>query len=158
MQLLVHGSTYNHLYWDFPYQNTYYSYVRAATRAGYGHVQRRPNRGWAKLARPPGHGRHSRVRRQRPILPGPADQAPSQRITVPVLLLVGGQDRLFCAPDAFNCADPAWIRQFESNCYPPQAHLQVVMIPRTGHDLNLHYTAPLTFAVTQAWALAHVSP
>src|SRR5580704_3201861 len=35
VQLLVHGATYNHLYWNFPYGNGYYSYVDAATDAGY---------------------------------------------------------------------------------------------------------------------------
>lgn len=35
VQLLVHGATYNHLYWDFPYGDGYYSYVGAATAAGY---------------------------------------------------------------------------------------------------------------------------
>ena len=35
VQLLVHGVTYNHLYWNFPYGNGYYSYVDAATAAGY---------------------------------------------------------------------------------------------------------------------------
>jgi pimeloyl-ACP methyl ester carboxylesterase len=288
VQLTVHGSTYNHLYWDFPYQNTYYSYVRAATLAGYatfnvdrigaGQSSHPPGLeydmadgaralhdvitklrtgspdtgghafsnviyvghsygsiyGWAEVSRYPGDvdaviltgmlhkispsfiaqnvldfitadqdplfaaipgvdwsqyltyasGTRPQFYYQPTAEPnviavddahrdtvgirelddsaqffqGPADQAPSQRITVPVLLLVGDQDRLFCAPDAFNCADPASIRQFESSYYPPEAHLRVVVIPRTGHNLNLHYTAPVTFAVAQAWALAHVSP
>ena len=35
VQLLVHGATYNHLYWNFPYGGGYYSYVEAATAAGY---------------------------------------------------------------------------------------------------------------------------
>jgi len=35
VQLLVHGATYTHLYWNFPYGNGYYSYVDAATAAGY---------------------------------------------------------------------------------------------------------------------------
>jgi hypothetical protein len=35
IQLLVHGASYNHLYWDFPYGDGYYSYVDAATAAGY---------------------------------------------------------------------------------------------------------------------------
>jgi hypothetical protein len=35
VQLLVHGWMQNHLYWDFPYQPEHYSYVRAATAAGY---------------------------------------------------------------------------------------------------------------------------
>src|ERR687885_1934552 len=35
VQLLVHGIVTTHLYWDFPLDNAYYSYVRAATAAGY---------------------------------------------------------------------------------------------------------------------------
>ncbi|MFD0689613.1 alpha/beta hydrolase [Actinomadura fibrosa] len=35
VQLLVHGSLYNHVYWDFPVGNGTYSYVRAAVGAGY---------------------------------------------------------------------------------------------------------------------------
>jgi pimeloyl-ACP methyl ester carboxylesterase len=35
VQLLIPGGTYNHTYWDFPYRGGVYSYVRAATSAGY---------------------------------------------------------------------------------------------------------------------------
>ena len=35
VQILLHGGTYNGLYWDFPYEPDRYSYVRAANRAGY---------------------------------------------------------------------------------------------------------------------------
>lgn len=35
LQLLVHGGTYNHAYWDFPGFDGKYSYVDAATMAGY---------------------------------------------------------------------------------------------------------------------------
>lgn len=35
VQLLVHGATYNHTYWDFPGFNGKYSYVKAANAAGY---------------------------------------------------------------------------------------------------------------------------
>lgn len=35
LQLLVHGYTYDHTYWDFPYQEPNYSYVTSATNAGY---------------------------------------------------------------------------------------------------------------------------
>lgn len=34
VEVLVPGGSYNHRYWDFPYQPDKYSYVRAATRAG----------------------------------------------------------------------------------------------------------------------------
>lgn len=35
LQVLVHGATYDHNYWDWPYKPDIYSYVRAATNAGY---------------------------------------------------------------------------------------------------------------------------
>jgi pimeloyl-ACP methyl ester carboxylesterase len=35
VQLLVAGGTYDHTYWDFPYQSATYSYVQAATDQGY---------------------------------------------------------------------------------------------------------------------------
>jgi hypothetical protein len=35
IQIALHGATYSHLYWDWPYQPTLYSYVRIATEAGY---------------------------------------------------------------------------------------------------------------------------
>lgn len=35
VQVLVSGTTYSHLYWDFPYQSDRYSYVDALTQAGY---------------------------------------------------------------------------------------------------------------------------
>ena len=35
VMVLIHGGTYNHHYNDWPYRPEYYSFVRAATRAGY---------------------------------------------------------------------------------------------------------------------------
>ena len=35
IQITLHGATYSHLYWDFPFQPETYSYVRRATAAGY---------------------------------------------------------------------------------------------------------------------------
>ncbi len=35
VQVLVPGASYNHLYWNFPDQDGYYSYVDAVTAAGY---------------------------------------------------------------------------------------------------------------------------
>jgi len=36
IQITLHGSTYSHSYWDWPYQPGTYSYMRRATAAGYG--------------------------------------------------------------------------------------------------------------------------
>lgn len=35
VQLLLHGGTYNHTYWDWPYQPERYNYTKYATDAGY---------------------------------------------------------------------------------------------------------------------------
>src|SRR5262245_39860697 len=35
LQILLHGATYSHVYWDFPFKPERYSYVRAMSRAGY---------------------------------------------------------------------------------------------------------------------------
>jgi pimeloyl-ACP methyl ester carboxylesterase len=35
LQVLIHGATFDHNYWDFPYQPERYSYVHHLTRAGY---------------------------------------------------------------------------------------------------------------------------
>lgn len=35
IQIALHGATYGHLYWDWPFQPQTYSYVRRATAAGY---------------------------------------------------------------------------------------------------------------------------
>ena len=35
IQITLHGSTYSHLYWDWPFQPETYSYVRRATAEGY---------------------------------------------------------------------------------------------------------------------------
>jgi hypothetical protein len=34
LQILLHGATYSHFYWDFPHKPERYSYVRAMSRAG----------------------------------------------------------------------------------------------------------------------------
>jgi pimeloyl-ACP methyl ester carboxylesterase len=288
VQLLVHGATYNHLYWDFPYQNSYYSYVRAATRAGYatfnvdrlgagqsshppgrqlsmaesstslhrvlsmlraggGEVGGHPFRhviwvghsfgsiyAWLEISRyhdvdaavltgllhkfSPSYGAlaatYNYTAALDPLfaeLPGvdwsqylttvpgtlgqlfyylptadpnviatdeankdtigliedsqsfavyalPPDQAPSREITVPVLLVVGQQDAVFCTPDAVDCSSADAVARFEAPYYSAQAHRRVVVIPSTGHDLNLHTTAPASYLVEQVWALAHVPP
>ena len=285
VQLLVHGATYNHLYWNFPYGNGYYSYVDAATAAGYatfdidrigdGNSSRPPSSGldlnagavavhdaatalragavdghqfrhvimvghslgsieaWVEAARyhdvdaliitgalhvltpsapalvqndfypaaddpacaaaglDPGYFTTRPGTRESlfydpattdpavvaadeankdtntlaelagtlSLLSEPPAQQPSYQLTVPVLVVVGADDNLFCAGvTAYNCASPASVRSYESQYYPPAAHLKVVVIPDTGHDLALSTTAPLTDAVMTGWALSVVAP
>jgi len=285
VQLLVHGASYNHLYWDFPYGNGYYSYVDAATIAGYatfdidrigdgnsshppsgeldltagavalhdavtalrtGAVDGHPFQhvimvghsvgsveAWIEAARyhdvdaviitgalhqlnpnlpalaqadvypavddpkfadsglDPGYLTTRPGTREAlfydPATANPAvvalDEAdkdtstvgeldgllsleseplseqPSSQINVPVLVVIGADDNIFCTGvTAYNCASAASVQGYESQYYPPAAHLKVVVIPDTGHDLALSTSAPLTDAIMIGWSLSAIAP
>lgn len=86
-------------------------------------------------------------------------QAPSYQITVPTLSISGAEDFFHCpGVTAYDCNNPASVQAFESQYYQPAAHLQVVLIPSTGHVLALSQTAPATDAVMIAFALSNVAP
>jgi pimeloyl-ACP methyl ester carboxylesterase len=88
----------------------------------------------------------------------PAEQ-PTDDISVPVLVVVGQDDNLFCTGvTAYNCASAASVQRFESQYYPAAAHLKVVVIPGTGHSLALATTAPATDAVMIGWSLSVLAP
>lgn len=94
-----------------------------------------------------------------PLFSLPPTQAPSYQITVPTLSVSGAEDFFHCPGVAYyDCTDTSSVRAFESQYYQPAAHLQVVMIPSTGHDVVLSTTAPITDAVLIAFALSHVAP
>jgi alpha-beta hydrolase superfamily lysophospholipase len=285
VQLLVHGATYNHLYWDFPYGDGYYSYVNAATAAGYatfdvdrigdgnsshppstdvtltagavalhdavtalrtGTVGRHPFQhvimvghslgsveAWIEAARYHDvdaviitgalHQLNPNLAAlaQADVYPAvddpkfadsgldlgylttrpgtrealfydpatanpavvaldeagkdtdtvgeldglfslesePVSEQPSSQVNVPVLVVVGADDNIFCTGvTAYNCASAASVQSYESQYYPAAAHLRVVVIPDTGHDLALSTTAPLTDAIMIGWSLATVTP
>ncbi len=82
----------------------------------------------------------------------------STQITAPVLLVLGQQDSIFCGVLATDCSSAASVLQAEAPFYSAQAHLQVVVIPNAGHDLNLHKAAPAWFAAAAAWAYQNVAP
>jgi len=88
----------------------------------------------------------------------PAEQ-PTDDISVPVLVVVGQDDNLFCTGvTAYNCASAASVQRFESQYYPAAARLKVVVIPGTGHSLALATTAPATDAVMIGWSLSVLAP
>jgi pimeloyl-ACP methyl ester carboxylesterase len=89
----------------------------------------------------------------------PPQQQPTDQITVPALSVVGENDALFCTGvTVYNCASRASVQSYESEFFPAAAHLKVVVIPDTGHDLALSTTAPVTDAVMLGWSLSVVTP
>lgn len=80
----------------------------------------------------------------------------SDRITAPVLVVIGQQDAIFCpAPPALDCADPAWLLAAEAPYYAEAASLTVDSIPDTGHDIALHPSADQSFALINQWITTH---
>ncbi len=80
------------------------------------------------------------------------------QIDVPVLVAVGQEDSLLCGLGATDCSSAASVFRAEAPYYSAQAQLQVVVIPGSGHDLNLHTSAPLWFAAAMSWAKQYVAP
>jgi pimeloyl-ACP methyl ester carboxylesterase len=80
----------------------------------------------------------------------------SDDITVPVLVVIGQQDAIFCAdPPVLDCGDPAQVLANEAPYYARAASLAVDVIPDTGHDVALHPSADESFGLINDWILDH---
>jgi pimeloyl-ACP methyl ester carboxylesterase len=75
-----------------------------------------------------------------------ADVNRSKNIQVPVLVVVGASDGLFCADTQCSAASA------EAAAFAPAAQLQVTVLPSVGHAINFHRSAPKAFAVILAWS------
>jgi pimeloyl-ACP methyl ester carboxylesterase len=77
----------------------------------------------------------------------PAPTAPSRAIKVPTLLVVGEHDRVMCTfegdPDGLVC-NRHNVAEQEAPYYSDESRLRVLVVPNTGHDLQLHLSAPST--------------
>ena len=80
----------------------------------------------------------------------PPQTAPSQAIKVPTLLVLGQHDRVMCDEDGLICNQQN-VANAERPYYSPTARLQVLIAPNTGHDLQLHETAPATGERILSW-------
>ena len=72
-------------------------------------------------------------------------------MTVPILFVLGQRDPIFCAADAVDCSTPDVACRQPSTVYPNAAIVAVDLVPRTGHFLNLHLTAPETYRAIGEW-------
>ncbi|GLY77287.1 alpha/beta hydrolase [Actinoallomurus iriomotensis] len=75
----------------------------------------------------------------------------TRSITVPTLLVMGDHDGAFCGPPVGHDCTPASILAAEKPYYRPEARLRVVVARNSGHDLQLHRSAPEADAAITQW-------
>lgn len=82
----------------------------------------------------------------------------SQAIKVPVLYVMGQKDSLFCdeATPGLSCANTKALRDRVAPLFSATKSFTPLVIPKAGHDTNLHYNAPVMFAAAQLWTKCHI--
>jgi pimeloyl-ACP methyl ester carboxylesterase len=80
-----------------------------------------------------------------------ANLPPTDRITSPVLLVNGSDDRQFCSA-ATNCAGGATFDATERPYFPRAAEFETRLISGAGHDLTLSSTTPEFQEAVLEWA------
>jgi|SRR5215472_8093763 len=80
----------------------------------------------------------------------PPATAPSRNLRVRTLIVVGQHDRVFCDEDGLIC-NQRNVANAEAPYYSPQARIQVLVAGDTGHDIQLHETAPETGEQILEW-------
>jgi len=70
-------------------------------------------------------------------------------IRVPVLLVMGELDRLYAAPSEQLTLDK--VKAGEERYFPASPKLDFFILPLAGHDINLHYNAPLWYEAAKSW-------
>lgn len=78
-------------------------------------------------------------------------------ITVPVLLVMGEQDSLFCGGDGTDCSTAASLRADEAPFYASAPSFTTYVLDDSGHDVNLHYHAGAWYGVATGWVWKHVA-
>ncbi|MFF5448153.1 alpha/beta hydrolase [Streptomyces sp. NPDC012888] len=87
-----------------------------------------------------------------PADPMHGDVSYSKQIRVPVLVVLGENDKLLCGEGASDCSDSAALKASIGPLYAPEARLETKVVPDTGHVLNLHRTTDQWYGLAQDWA------
>jgi pimeloyl-ACP methyl ester carboxylesterase len=75
----------------------------------------------------------------------------SRRVTVPVLAAVGRLDATYCGDGGSDCARARALHAAERPFWAGTRSLTTFVLPRSGHNLNLHRNARRFFAATACW-------
>lgn len=80
---------------------------------------------------------------------------PSLRSTVPMLILVGARDGIFCAQaredGGADCTSGATLAAQERTFYPVARSVEAVVVPGLGHALNAFRGAGVAFTAATRW-------
>jgi pimeloyl-ACP methyl ester carboxylesterase len=76
-------------------------------------------------------------------------EATTRLIRVPVLSAVGDRDAFFCD---VRCGTPGSATTVEPSYWPPQACLELYVLPNAGHLINLHPNAATFFRAAANWS------
>ncbi|KAI9802074.1 MAG: hypothetical protein M1833_001995 [Piccolia ochrophora] len=70
----------------------------------------------------------------------------------PVLLITGDRDQLFCGVDPPGyCGSQLKPLANSASLFPNASSFEYYGPPDTGHDINFHYSAPVTYKVAHHW-------
>jgi len=92
------------------------------------------------------------------LFPPRPEDGLTHRFNVPVLLVLGQRDTVYCGAEWIDCDSPTAVRDYEAAYYGPGANLKTTVIPGTGHCLALSTTAPLTHMAMLAWTRSVARP
>lgn len=74
----------------------------------------------------------------------------SLAIQVPVLIVLGDGDGVGCG-GALDCSDSQSVQDLEEAFFSAEACIETEVIENTGHNVNLHYSAPDSYASMFDW-------
>jgi len=75
----------------------------------------------------------------------------SLEIQAPVLIVIGDEDFIGCGGE-LDCHDHDAVTVNEQPYFSPAACIETSIIEDTGHNINLHRTAPLSYGIMLDWA------
>ncbi|MFC1591503.1 alpha/beta hydrolase [Thermodesulfobacteriota bacterium] len=79
----------------------------------------------------------------------------SLAIAVPVLVAIGDDDIVGCGGE-LDCSDHTAVAELEQQFFAEETCVETTVIEEAGHNLNLHYSAPQTYAVMLDWAARRI--
>jgi len=84
--------------------------------------------------------------------PLPIAEGTTMGINVPVLVVAGQKDAIFCGLAADNCSTSATLLKSEAPYFNAHACMRTYVLPLSGHDVDLQLNSTDFYAVAVSWA------